>query len=149
MSHKKTYAVFGLGRYGIAVARELISNGMEVNMMNPNSIDRDGSILDYCRLKDITIQAWSPFQYGMIKGPFLLNDDFAALNQKLAEIGETYGVSAMTIAAAWLLRHPANMQVLAGTMTASRFDEICKASEIKLTRQEWYAIYQAAGNIMP
>lgn len=118
-------------------------------MMNQNSIDRDGSILDYCRLKDITIQAWSPFQYGMIKGPFLLNDDFAPLNQKLAEIGETYGVSAMTIAAAWLLRHPANMQVLAGTMTASRFDEICKASEIKLTRQEWYAIYQAAGNIMP
>ena len=132
-----------------AAHSSMISNGMEVNMMNQNSIDRDGSILDYCRLKDITIQAWSPFQYGMIKGPFLLNDDFAALNQKLAEIGETYGVSAMTIAAAWLLRHPANMQVLAGTMTASRFDEICKASEIKLTRQEWYAIYQAAGNIMP
>lgn len=132
-----------------AAHSSMISNGMEVNMLTEGAVDRDGSVLDYCRLKDITIQAWSPFQYGMLKGPFFLNDDFAELNGKLSEIAEHYGVSSTTIATAWLLRHPANMQVLAGTMNPQRFQEVCKGCEIQLTRQEWYQIYRAAGNILP
>ena len=127
----------------------MISNGLEVNMLTGGAVDRDGSILDYCRLKDITIQAWSPFQYGMIKGVFLQNDDFAVLNQKLAEIGEKYGVSATTMAVAWLLRHPANMQVLAGSMNLERFNEICKACEVQLSRADWYQIFLAGGNMLP
>lgn len=127
----------------------MISNGLEVNMLTNGAIDRDGSVLDYCRLKDMTIQAWSPFQYGMIKGVFLQNDDFSVLNTKLAEIGEKYGVSATTMTVAWLLRHPANMQVLAGTMNEGRFDEICKACDIQLTREDWYQIFLASGNILP
>lgn len=132
-----------------AAHSSMISNGLEVNMLTNGAVDRDGSILDYCRLKDMTIQAWSPFQYGMIKGVFLQNEDFAVLNKKLAEIGEKYGVSATTMAVAWLLRHPANMQVLAGTMNIDRFEEICKACDIQLTKPEWYDIFMAAGNILP
>lgn len=132
-----------------AAHSSMISNGLEVNMMTQGAIDRDGSVLDYCRLKDMTIQAWSPFQYGMIKGVFLQNDDFSVLNHKLAEIGEKYGVTATTMAVAWLLRHPADMQVLAGTMNRDRFDEICKACDVQLTKQEWYEIFVAAGNILP
>ena len=127
----------------------MISNGLEVNMLTNGAIDRDGSVLDYCRLKDITIQAWSPFQYGMIEGAFLNNDDFAVLNNKLAEIGEKYDVSATTMTVAWLLRHPANMQILAGTMKPERFDEICKACDIQLSKEDWYQIFMAAGNILP
>lgn len=127
----------------------MISNGLEVNMLTNGAVDRDGSVLDYCRLKDMTIQAWSPFQYGMIKGVFLQNDDFAVLNQKLSELGEKYGVSATTMAVAWLLRHPANVQVLAGTMNRDRFNEICKACDIQLSREDWYQIFMAAGNMLP
>ena len=127
----------------------MIGNGTEVNMLTNGAIDRDGSILDYCRVKDITIQAWSPFQYGMIEGAFFDNNDFAALNMKLIEIGEKYDVSATTMAVAWLLRHPANMQVLAGTMNADRFNEICKACDVQLSRADWYQIYLAAGNMLP
>lgn len=132
-----------------AAHSSMISNGLEVNMLTNGAIDRDGSVLDYCRLKDITIQAWSPFQYGMIEGVFLQNEDFAVLNAKLAEIGEKHGVSATTMAVAWLLRHPANMQVLAGTMNAARLDEICKACEVQLSKEDWYQIFIAAGNILP
>ena len=127
----------------------MIANGMEVNMLTNGAIDRDGSVLDYCRLHDMTIQAWSPFQYGMIEGAFFQNDNFATLNNKLAELGEKYGVSATTMAVAFLLRHPANMQVLAGTMNTERFDEICKACDVQLSKQDWYQIYLAAGNILP
>ncbi|MBQ7795583.1 MAG: aldo/keto reductase [Lachnospiraceae bacterium] len=132
-----------------AAHSSMISNGVEVNMMTDGAVDRDGSVLDYCRLHDITIQAWSPFQYGMIEGAFFTNDAFAKLNKKLAEVGERYGVSATTMAVAWLLRHPANMQVLAGTMNQSRFHEICQACDIRITRPEWYEIFLAAGNILP
>lgn len=131
-----------------AAHSSMISNGLEVNMLTNGAVDRDGSILDYCRLKDITIQAWSPFQYGMIKGVFLQNDDFSVLNNKLSELGEKYGVSATAMAAAWLLRHLANMQILAGTMNLDRFNEICKACDIKLSKEDWYQIFMAAGNIL-
>ncbi len=132
-----------------AAHSSMISNGMEVNMLTAGAVDRDGSILDYCRVNDITIQAWSPFQYGMIEGVFMQNEAFAGLTRKLEEIGEKYGVSATTMAVAWLLRHPANMQVLAGTMNEDRFDEICKACDIQLERRDWYQIFMAAGNILP
>ena len=132
-----------------AAHSSMIQSGIEVNMMTPGSLNRDGSVLDYCRLHDVTIQAWSPFQYGMFEGVFLGSGKYPELNRKILEIAEKYGVSDTTIAAAWILRHPANMQVLSGTMNQKRFLQICQAAEISLTREEWYGIYMAAGNILP
>lgn len=127
----------------------MISNGINVNMENGCAVDRDGSILDYCRLNDITIQAWSPFQYGMFEGVFLDNDKFPELNKKINELAEAKGVTNSAIAIAWILRHPAKIQPIVGTTNAKRLKDICKASEIELTRQEWYEIYRAAGNVLP
>jgi predicted oxidoreductase len=127
----------------------MISNGINVNMENDSAIDRDGSVLDFCRLNDMTIQPWSPFQYGFFEGVFLGNEKFPELNQKIDEIAAKYGVSNTTIAIAWLLRHPAKMQPVIGTMNVDRLKDCCKASEIHLTREEWYAIYRGAGNILP
>ena len=127
----------------------MISNGLHVNMRDDNSVDRDGSILDFCRLHDITIQPWSPFQYGFFEGVFLDNDKFPELNAKVDSIAKKHGVSNTTIAIAWLLRHPAKMQPVTGTMNAKRLADCAKATEIHLTREEWYEIYLAAGNILP
>ncbi|MBT2733255.1 aldo/keto reductase family oxidoreductase [Bacillus sp. ISL-7] len=127
----------------------MISNGINVNMENDSAINRDGSILDFCRLNDITIQPWSPFQYGFFEGVFLGNDKFPELNQQIDEIAAKYEVSNTTIATAWLLRHPAHMQPVIGTMNIDRLKDCCKASEVQLTREEWYRIYRAAGNILP
>lgn len=127
----------------------MIDSGMNVNMKIAPSIDRDGSILEYCRLKDITIQAWSPFQYGFFEGVFLDNDKFPELNKKINEIAEIKGVKNTAVAIAWILRHPAKIQPIVGTTKSSRLKDICKASEIELSRQEWYEIYRAAGNKLP
>jgi predicted oxidoreductase len=127
----------------------MISNGINVNMENAGAVDRDGSILDYCRLKDITVQAWSPFQYGLFAGVFLNNEKFPVLNQKIDEIAKAKGVTNSAIAVAWILRHPSKIQPIVGTTNAERLKDICKASEVKLTRQEWYEIYRAAGNVLP
>lgn len=127
----------------------LVANGMEVNMETPGSIDHDGSLLDYCRLHNITLQAWSPFQMTAWKGCFLGSDEYPELNQKLQVIAEKYNVSDTTIAAAWILRHPANMQIITGTASESRLKEIIAACDITLTREEWYELYLAAGHLLP
>lgn len=127
----------------------VIANGMEVNMLTDGAIDRDGSILEYCRLKDITIQTWSPFQYGFFEGVFIGSDKYPELNKVLDELAEKYHVTPTTIAAAWILRHPANMQVIAGTTKLSRMKEIADATTIQLERTEWYRLYLAAGHVLP
>ena len=127
----------------------MITNGINVNMLGEASVDRDGSILDYCRLHDITIQPWSPFQYGFFEGVFVGSDKYPELNRVLDDVGARYDVSATTMAIAWLLRHPARMQPVTGTMNLSRLAECVAAAHVNITREEWYAIYLAAGNILP
>lgn len=127
----------------------MVQSGLEVNMTTEGAVDRDDSVLDFCRLEDITIQTWSPFQYGFFEGVFLGSDKYPELNQVLNELADKYQVSATTIASAWILRHPAKMQLIAGTTKAARLAEICKACEITLTREEWYRLYLAAGHILP
>ena len=127
----------------------MIDAGINVNMQIDRSIDRDGGILDYCRLKEIVIQPWSPFQYGFFEGAFLDNPKFPELNQKINAIAADKGVTNTAIAIAWLLRHPARMQPIIGTTNPDRVRDACKASDVTLTRQEWYQIYLAAGNKLP
>lgn len=127
----------------------MISNGINVNMLNESAVNRDGSVLDYCRLQDITIQTWSPFQYGFFEGVFLGNEKFPELNKVIDAMAEKYQVTNTTIALAWILRHPAHMMPITGTMKPNRLKDCLKATEITLTREDWYAIYRAAGNILP
>jgi predicted oxidoreductase len=127
----------------------MISAGIHVNMLDDSAVNRDGSILDYCRLNDITVQPWSPFQYGFFEGVFLNNEKFPELNAKIDEIAAKYEVTNTTIAIAWLLRHPAHMQPVTGTMNIDRLKDCIKAADIYLTREEWYEIYRAAGNVLP
>ena len=98
----------------------MISQGLHVNMLDDSAVNRDGSVLDFCRFNDITIQPWSPFQYGFFEGVFLDNEKFPKLNEKINEVAAKYNVSNTTITMAWLLRHPAKMQPVTGTMNVSR-----------------------------
>lgn len=127
----------------------MVANGLEVNMTSDGAFERDGSVLDYSRLNDMTIQAWSPFQMPNWQGCFIDSEKYPQLNEVLQELAEQYGVSKTTIATAWILRHPAGMQVVTGTASEKRLAEIIRACEIKLSRQEWYRLFLAAGHILP
>ena len=127
----------------------MVASGMEVNMTSDGAYDRDGSVLDYCRLNNITIQAWSPFQMPDWKGCFLGAAEYQKLNDCIDRLASKYGVSGTTIAAAWILRHPARMQLVTGTTSTCRLDEIIKAKDIILTREEWYELYLSGGHILP
>ena len=127
----------------------MIEAGINVNMTNESGVNRDGGVLDYCRLNNITIQPWSPMQFGFIEGCFIDNEQFPEVNRVMGEIAERYSVNKTTIAIAWLLRHPAKMQPVTGTTNLTRLHDCLKAADIRLTREEWYAIYCAAGNKLP
>lgn len=135
-------------QFGLAVSN-MIANGMEVNMTSDGAIDRDGSVLDYSRLNDITIQAWSPFQMPEWKGIFFGNREYKKLNKTLEEIAKKYDSTPTAIATAWITRHPANMQVIAGTTSEERLTEIISGSDIVLNHEEWYKLYLAAGHPLP
>ncbi|HGC7809456.1 TPA: aldo/keto reductase family oxidoreductase [Streptococcus agalactiae] len=123
--------------------------GLNVNMLNKASIEHDDGIVDYCRLKRVTIQAWSPFQIDLSRGLFVNHPDYKELNETTAKLAKNYNVSSEAIVIAWILRHPAKMQAIVGSMNPSRLKAIDKANDIALTRKEWYDIYRSAGNILP
>ncbi|UPH48212.1 aldo/keto reductase [Listeria innocua] len=127
----------------------MIDTGFNVNMTIDPSLDRDGGILEYSRLHNMTIQAWSPFQYGFFEGVFLDNDKFPGLNKTIDKIAAYKGVTNSAIAVAWIQRHPASFQTVVGTMNPGRIADIAKASDVTLSREEWYEIYRAAGNQLP
>ena len=127
----------------------MIANGMEVNMETPGSIDHDGSVLDYCRINDITIQAWSPFQMPAWKGVFIGAPEYEELNHVLNELAEVYDTTVTALAAAWILRHPAGIQIITGTASEDRLCEIKSAENIRLSRKDWYRLYLAAGHPLP
>ncbi len=129
---------------------QLIDQALYVNNLETGrSISRDYGLLDYCRLHDITIQAWSPLQYGFFKGCFVDDPGFPELNAALAELAEKYGVSKTAVAIAWILRHPAKMQAIAGTMNPDHLCDINDARRIELTHHEWYQLYLASGKYLP
>ncbi|MCL2035177.1 MAG: aldo/keto reductase [Oscillospiraceae bacterium] len=134
---------FGAAHTGI------IDTGIYANMTVPQSVDHDGNTLEFCRRKNITIQAWSPLQYGFFEGNFLGSEKHPELNASLNRIASEKSVTAGAVAIAWILRHPAKMQVILGSTKSARIEEMAKAADIELSREEWYEIYQAAGNNLP
>ena len=127
----------------------MLDAGFNVNMNIDPSINRDGSVLEYCRIHDMVIQTWSPLQVGYFTGTFLNNENYTDLNRELRALAEEYGVGADTIAYAWLLRYPGRMQVITGTTSPEHLRSAAEAGDISLTREEWYALYRAAGNRLP
>lgn len=127
----------------------LIDHAIQTNTKFVNAPDHDGEVLDYCRLNSITVQAWSPLQYGFFEGSFLDSDKFPELNLALEKTGDKYGVSKGAIATAWILRHPAKIQVVTGTTSTEHLADLCTGADIELSREDWYALYRAAGNELP
>lgn len=127
----------------------MLDHGLNVNMSDEPAVDRDGGVLDYCRLHQLTVQPWSPMQAGFFGGVILDHPDFSELNEVLNELAEDRKVPVSAIAIAWLLRHPAKMQPVLGSMTPQRIRDMCRACEVNLSRPEWYRLYRAAENRLP
>lgn len=134
---------FGLGH------THPIAAGLHVNMGDDAAIDRDGGVIEHARLRHMTLQAWSPFQFGTFAGCFIGNADFPELNQALNEVADELGSTPTAVATAWILRHPAKMQVICGSMSPEHIRETCAGADVNLSREQWWKLYKAAGNDLP
>jgi predicted oxidoreductase len=127
----------------------MIASSLHMNNKDDEGLVRDGGILDYCRLNDVTIQAWSPFQYGFFEGAFLGSPKFPELNKVIDKVAHEHNVTNTAVAVAWISRHPARIQTILGTTTPQRIKDACQSQSFQLTRQQWYDLYRAAGYSLP
>ena len=125
----------------------MIDAGLHVNMTDRASVMRDGMTLDYCRLRGITIQPWSPFRAKA--GSYLGSPLHGRLNRALRTLAAKYGITDSAAVIAWILRHPAVMQPIIGSTNPGRIAAAAKASGVVITHEEWYDVYRAAGNSIP
>lgn len=124
----------------------MIDSGMCANMKNDFATERDGSILPYCRLNDMTIQAWGPMRSA--NGFFPNDESLEKENARLEVWAKELGISKEALAIAWLMRLDI-VQPIIGTTNTRRLEEMVKADEVSLTRQQWYNIYSDIGNLIP
>jgi predicted oxidoreductase len=131
---------------------QLIDEGIIFNQDGPERIVRGEGTLEYCRQHNITIQAWAPFKKGaVISGESNPpSKEAQAVAQLIGELAQAKRVSKEAIALAWLLKHPAKMQVIIGTTKPERIKAACEADDVELSRDEWYRLFIAGlGDRMP
>lgn len=121
-----------------------IAEGIVANQANAPYAAADG-LIDYCRLHDITIQAWAPIAGGkLIDPPHTADVRVQQLAQQIAKMAAEKNTTREAIVLAWLLRHPAGIQPIIGTMNPTRLIDSCRADEVVLSREEWYALFTTA-----
>lgn len=121
----------------------LFEAGIVTNQTNPDRQIRGEGTLEYCRLNDITVQAWSPLAKGYLTGrqPENPPERIIKTAKLVQEIASEKNVSTEAVALAWLLRHPAGIQPVVGTTKAERISACCQADNIELSRNEWYSLF--------
>lgn len=124
------------------VHHHLISNGIVVNMTVGDYANAAG-LLDYCRLNDIMVQAWSPVAGGAFLGSNV-PEHLKGLAELTARLAEEKQTTKDAIALAWLLKHPAGIQPIIGTKKPARIADAVLADGVNLSRQEWYSLLEAA-----
>ena len=116
----------------------VINDGILSNQLSGQYAASTG-IIDYCRLNEIKIQAWSPVANGKLFSSSDKNQNDISI--QLAIYAKEKDTSIEAIAISWLLRHPAGIQPIIGTTNKSRIINSCEADKILLTREEWYNLF--------
>lgn len=71
-------------------------------------------------------------------------------SEAVAEMARQKDTSPEAILVAWILRHPARIQVIIGTTKPERIAAACQADSIELNREEWYRLFIAGrGESLP
>lgn len=126
----------------------LLVNQIEIHLDHLAPFN-DGT-LDQCLERGMTPLAWSPLAGGRLANQNVgdLRDPEHARKLKLHEVigavGRERNLTHAQVALAWLLRHPAGIVPIIGTLNPARIREAAATADVELTREEWYRIYEAA-----
>lgn len=161
VSNHNSFQIDLLKKY---VDQPLVINQIELNLIH-NELINDGLIfnnhgqpytgahgtLDYCRLNDMVIQAWSPVARGQIFAPDAdVPDNVKATVEEIKRLADKHDTTVEAIGIGWLLRHPAMIQPILGTMNPARIPVSVKAVDVELSKLEWYTLLEKAnGQAVP
>lgn len=119
----------------------LMTNQVEISLLNRAAFDN--GVLDQCLSKDIQPTAWSPFGGGKLFGTE--EDEQTTRIKKVGnELAEKYNCQLDQLLLAWLRKHPAGIIPVLGTTKAKRVKDALAASQIELSHEEWYQLWEAA-----
>ncbi len=127
----------------------LIREVLNCNMDNNEGSERTGELFFYMKRYNITLQCWSPFQFGFMEGIIIDNPKFEKENLALDELAKKYKTTKTAIATAFLLKLTSTTQVLTGSTNHKRILEVLDGAKINLTKEEWYHLYKSTGNFLP
>ena len=120
----------------------LLEEGINANRSDARTALASGTF-DFCRLHNIHLQAWSPLGGGRLcRSDGHDNHQHYLAASLVAELAEAHRCSREAIVLAWLLRHPARLQAVVGTTNLDRLRACAQASEVRLSRDEWYRLWQ-------
>ena len=124
----------------------LVSEGFSANQSGTGATSALATgLLDYCRLNEISVQAWSPVGGGKLLKPDTTPGSPANPAADLvAKLAKSKATTAEGILLAWILHHPAGIQPIIGTTKADRVRTSAQADDVTLTREEWYSLLAAA-----
>jgi predicted oxidoreductase len=124
----------------LASRHPLVTNQVELSVLHVQALD-DGSLDQAQRLRCAPM-IWSALAGGRL---FIESDaQGERVRAVLAQIAATYAVSPAVIAIAWVLRHPSRPLVLTGSGRLAAIAEAVAATQLVLTRAEWFAILAAS-----
>jgi predicted oxidoreductase len=120
-----------------------LETGVHVNQeAGAHSTFPEGT-LEYCRLEHIQIQAWGPLATGLYSGRPLEGqpDKVRRTAELVGRLAEEKRTTREAIVLAWLMTHPAAIQPVIGSTQPARITACADALRLRLTREEWYALY--------
>ena len=122
----------------------MLDEGIVFNQYNQR-LTRNEGVMEYCRLHNITLQAWGPLAAGRLTGRPRPNEEkhVQETSRLVMQMATEKGVNPEAILVAWILRHPARIQPLPGTTNPDRIRAASEAESLSLTREEWYSLFIA------
>lgn len=128
---------------------DLIREVLNCNMNNEEGCEHTGELFFYMKRYNITLQCWSPFQYEFFGGSIFDNDKMKECNDFLEKLATKYNTNKTAIAGAFLLNLGDNIQIIIGTTKIEHIKECLDARKIKLSKEDWYALYKSTGSMLP
>ena len=127
---------------------DFVEDGITTNMAQNAQNGFPRGTLEYCHQAGVQLQAWGAMAQGLYSSEGEHDDkNVMATRALVAKYAEEFAVDANAIVLAWLMQHPSNIQPVLGTTNPERLALATKALDIKLTREQWYLLFETRRGI--
>ncbi|WP_019423954.1 aldo/keto reductase [Paenibacillus sp. OSY-SE] len=129
-----------------------LDTGVHVNQAAATADIFPEGTMEFCRLENIQLQAWGPLAQGIFSGRSIDDqpESIQATAKLVQHMAEEKSTTPEAIILAWLMKHPAGIQPVIGTVNPARIRACGDAVNVTLSREEWFRLYVSSrGRALP